>query len=92
MQGEIILIDVRRFPGLGREVAARTGVRHELPQVIVLRDGVAVWAADHRDIAVAEIEEALRLFPWAPLCVPDRVDGSSCDAWHPVCGGCRWRR
>ncbi len=63
MQGEIILIDVRRFPRLGREVAARTEVRHESPQVIVLRDGVAVWAAHHRDIAIAEIEEALRLFP-----------------------------
>ena len=63
LDGEIILIDVRHFPHLGREVAIRTRVRHESPQVIVLRDGEAVWAADHRDIAVAEIEEALRLFP-----------------------------
>ena len=63
MQGEIVLIDVQRFPRLGREVATRTGVRHESPQVIVLRDGVAVWAADHRDITVAKLEEALRLFP-----------------------------
>ncbi len=63
MQGEIVLIDVRHFPRLGREVATRTGVRHESPQVIVLRDGEAVWAADHRDIATEEIEEALRLFP-----------------------------
>ncbi len=63
MAGEIILIDVQRFPRLGWEVATRTGVRHESPQVIVLRDGVAVWAADHRDIAAAELEEALRLFP-----------------------------
>ncbi|MDP9359505.1 MAG: DUF2847 family protein [Chloroflexota bacterium] len=63
MDSEIVLIDVRRFPRLGREVAVRTRVRHESPQVIVLRDGAAVWAADHHDIAVAEIEEALRLFP-----------------------------
>ncbi len=60
---EIILIDVRHFPRLGREVAVRTRVRHESPQVIVLRDGEVIWAADHRDITVADIEEALRLYP-----------------------------
>ncbi len=63
MPGKVVLIDVRRFSQLGREVAVRTGVRHESPQVIVLRDGVAVWAADHQDIATAEIEEVLSLFP-----------------------------
>ena len=60
---EVLLIDVQRHHRLGREVGRRTGVRHESPQVIVLRDGAAVWAADHRDIAVGGIEEALRLFP-----------------------------
>ena len=60
---EVLLIDVHRFPRLGREVARRTGVRHESPQVIVLRDGVAVWAADHRDVAAEGIAETLRLFP-----------------------------
>ncbi|MDP9358021.1 MAG: thioredoxin family protein [Chloroflexota bacterium] len=63
IDGEILLIDVRHFPRLGREVAFRTRMRHESPQVIVLRDGEAVWAADHRDISVTEITEVLRLFP-----------------------------
>ena len=63
LDARVLLIDVRRFHGLGREVARRTGVRHESPQVIVLRDGVAVWAADHRDVAAEGIAEALRLFP-----------------------------
>ena len=58
--GEVALIDVRRFHGLGREVARRTGVRHESPQVIVLRDGEAVWDAHHGAIAIDGIEEAVQ--------------------------------
>lgn len=60
--GEVTLIDVRRSHGLGREVARRTGVRHESPQVIVVRDGEAVWEAHHGWIAVGDIEEAVAAF------------------------------
>jgi bacillithiol system protein YtxJ len=58
---EVVLVDVQRFHGLGREVAARTGVRHESPQVVVLRDGAAAWDADHRDITAEALAEAVRL-------------------------------
>lgn len=57
--GEVALIDVRRFHSLGREVARRIGVRHESPQIIVLRDGQTVWAADHGRIVLDGIEEAV---------------------------------
>lgn len=49
--GEVSLIDVERHHALSQEVAARLGVRHESPQVIVVRDGQAVYAASHRHIS-----------------------------------------
>ncbi len=61
IDGEVVLIDVRRFHALGRAVAARSGVRHHSPQVLVLRDGVAIWDADHRAITAEAVAEALRL-------------------------------
>ena len=60
---EVALVDVRRRHRLGQAIAARSGVRHESPQVLVLRGGVAVWAADHRDITTEAVAEAVRLFP-----------------------------
>jgi bacillithiol system protein YtxJ len=58
--GEIALVDVQAFHHLGQAVAARTGVRHESPQVLVLRDGDAVWAASHGAIAAEAVEAAVR--------------------------------
>ncbi len=60
LDAEVALIDVRRFHRLGQAVARRTGVRHESPQVIVLRDGAAVWDADHRAITAEAVAEAVR--------------------------------
>ena len=57
--GEVVLVDVERFHRLGQAVAARTGVRHESPQVLVLRGGVAVWAADHGGITAEAVAAAL---------------------------------
>jgi bacillithiol system protein YtxJ len=58
---DVLLIDVRAFHALGQAVARRAGVRHESPQVIVLRDGVAVWDADHWEITTEAVAAALRL-------------------------------
>jgi bacillithiol system protein YtxJ len=45
---------------LSRDVATRTGVRHETPQALVLRNGRAVWAASHFDISADAVEQAVR--------------------------------
>ena len=58
---EVVLIDVHRFHRLGQAVARRSGVRHHSPQVLVLRDGVAAWDADHGKITAEALAEALRL-------------------------------
>jgi len=52
-------IDVIADPDLSRRVAERTGVAHESPQAILLRDGVAVWSATHFSITGKALAEAL---------------------------------
>ena len=58
--GEVPLIDVGRLQGLADEVASRTGIEHESPQVIVLRDGRPVYAASHWDITGEKVARAAR--------------------------------
>jgi bacillithiol system protein YtxJ len=61
----VALINVARQPALSREIAERTGVRHASPQVLVLRDGVAVWSASHRAITAAAVAAVLQQQPLA---------------------------
>lgn len=57
--GEVALVDVRRARDVSAEIQARTGVRHESPQVIALRDGRPAWAASHRATTVGAIAGAV---------------------------------
>ena len=56
----VCLIDVARQRSLSRLIADRTGVRHESPQVLVLRDGVAVWTASHWAITAEAVVQVLQ--------------------------------
>jgi bacillithiol system protein YtxJ len=56
--GEVSLIDVERQRALSQEVAARLGVVHESPQVIVVRDGQPVYAASHWEISRDAVTQA----------------------------------
>ncbi len=56
--GEVALVDVSRQHAVARAVADRTGVRHESPQVIVLRRGRPVWSASHSAVTTAAVERA----------------------------------
>ena len=58
LPGPIHSIDVSSQQPLSREVARRTGIRHESPQAILLRDGQPVWHASHHRIARFEVDEA----------------------------------
>jgi bacillithiol system protein YtxJ len=42
------------------EIEARTAVEHHSPQVIVLRNGKAVWNASHWKVKAEAVEEAVR--------------------------------
>lgn len=53
------VIEIQRTRDVSREVAARTGVRHESPQVLLIRDGRAVWYASHRGITERALDDAV---------------------------------
>lgn len=57
---EVSLVVVQRAREVSSEIAARTGIRHESPQAIVLRNGEAVWTASHFDITKSAVEQAVR--------------------------------
>ena len=56
---EVALVVVQRAREVSREVETRTGIRHESPQTILLRDGRAVWTASHWGITADAVGEAL---------------------------------
>lgn len=56
---QVNLIEIQAVPDLSRALESLTGVRHESPQVILLRDGKAVWNASHFDVNVASVSQAL---------------------------------
>ena len=58
--GEIALVEVQSARDLSREIGMRTGVKHESPQVIILRNGKAVWHASHWKITGEAVERAVR--------------------------------
>ncbi|HKR01410.1 MAG TPA: bacillithiol system redox-active protein YtxJ [Pyrinomonadaceae bacterium] len=58
--GDVSLLVVQKARDVSKEVEARTGIRHESPQTIVLRNGQAVWNASHFDITARAVEQAVR--------------------------------
>jgi bacillithiol system protein YtxJ len=59
-EGEVALVEIQRARELSREIEDRTGVAHESPQVIVLRNGQVVWNASHWKLKAEAVAEAVR--------------------------------
>jgi bacillithiol system protein YtxJ len=56
----VSIVVVQQARAISNEIEKRTGVRHESPQVIILRNGQAVWSASHWDIDSRNVEDAVR--------------------------------
>lgn len=56
---EAAMIVVQTARRLSDLVEERLGIRHESPQVIVLRDAAPVWHASHWDVTEAKLADAL---------------------------------
>jgi bacillithiol system protein YtxJ len=56
--GPVALVVVQHARAISNEVESRTGVRHESPQALVLRDGEAVWSASHWKVTADAVERA----------------------------------
>jgi len=59
LDGQVNLLEVQSARDVSRELADLTGIRHETPQVIVLKDGKAVWNASHFDVKAGAVLQAL---------------------------------
>src|ERR1044071_3771914 len=59
LDGRVNILEVQSAREISRELANLTGIRHETPQVIVLRDGKAVWNASHFDVTAAGVMKAV---------------------------------
>jgi len=55
----INLLEIQTARELSREVANVTGVEHESPQVIILKDGKAVWNASHYAVKAGAVADAV---------------------------------
>ncbi|HEX8561236.1 MAG TPA: bacillithiol system redox-active protein YtxJ [Pyrinomonadaceae bacterium] len=56
----VSIVVVQDSRGVSREVEERTGVRHETPQALILRNGRVVWNASHFDITSDVVEQAVK--------------------------------
>src|SRR5918994_382102 len=59
LQAQVNILEVQSAREISRELASLTGIRHETPQVIILRDGKAVWNASHFDVRAADVIKAV---------------------------------
>lgn len=57
--GNVLFLDLIRFRDVSNAIAARYGVQHESPQVLVIRNGRCVHDASHFGITYAGSKEAL---------------------------------
>lgn len=60
LNSEINLVVMQEARNISNLIAEKTGIRHESPQAIVLRDGKAIYHASHYDITAEEVSEKLK--------------------------------
>jgi len=56
---DINLIVVQRARDISQALAEKTGVRHESPQALVLKNGKVVYHASHYDVTASDVEKNL---------------------------------
>jgi bacillithiol system protein YtxJ len=54
---EIYFLDLIEYRSISNEIASRFGVVHQSPQMIVLKNGKAVYDASHESIDVKSLEQ-----------------------------------
>jgi bacillithiol system protein YtxJ len=59
VDADINIIVVQTDRAISNEIERQTGVRHQSPQAIVLRDGMPVYHASHYDITPEDISKHL---------------------------------
>ena len=60
LQADVAVVDVGQHNDIAQEIAVRTGIEHESPQVIVFADGQPIWSTSRYDITATGVEQAVR--------------------------------
>lgn len=60
LKESIALVVVQKAREVSRAVEEQTGIQHESPQAIILRNGKAVWNASHWSVTADAVEQALQ--------------------------------
>lgn len=60
LDGEVALVEVQSAREVSKEIEKKTGIPHESPQVIILRNGKVVWKASHWRVNAEAVAEAIR--------------------------------
>jgi bacillithiol system protein YtxJ len=58
---DINLIVVQKARNVSNAIAEKTGVRHESPQAIILKNEEVVYHASHYDVTAQEVESKFKL-------------------------------
>jgi len=61
LDAEVNIVVVQSARNVSNEIAERTGIRHESPQAIVLKDGKPVYQASHYNVTAEEVNEKLKV-------------------------------
>jgi bacillithiol system protein YtxJ len=59
VEADVNLVIVQNARDISNEIASKTGIRHESPQAIVLKNGKPVYHASHYDITAQDVENSL---------------------------------
>ena len=59
VEADVNLVIVQKARDISTEIASKTGIRHESPQAIVIKNGKPVYHASHFDITAEDVENSL---------------------------------
>ncbi|CAN5389746.1 bacillithiol system redox-active protein YtxJ [soil metagenome] len=57
---DINLIVMQRARNVSTALAEKSGIRHESPQAMVIKNGKPVYHASHYDVTASDVEESLK--------------------------------
>jgi bacillithiol system protein YtxJ len=61
LDADVHIVVVQSARNVSNEIATRTGIRHESPQAIVLKDGKPVYQASHYSVKAEEVNAKLKM-------------------------------
>ena len=56
----IYYLDLLRFRPISAQIAEQFGVRHESPQLLLIKDGACAYDASHMGIRLSDVQTAVR--------------------------------